>query len=316
MKHFLFICSQLILLLPANFCSAQIDSALGIHTIDSCFDEKNCWNIQLDSSAGNIWQIGNTTKPFFGALIHPPNGIMTDTINSYPVNNHSYFYLRVPFYGNSILGFWHKYQMDTLSEVGYIDYSVDTGATWYNVIDLTGFDGISEFNVENMYSQNDVTALGIPGFTGTHNDWIFTRIQWIICIPVLAPFTCEDTLLLRFHFISDSVNTNKDGWIIDGIQTFLVDLGSGIDEINGAKNNLLISPNPSHDKISIAQFSANNHVLERVDIFDELGRKMITAPGTGHTQMEIDVHTLSPGVYFLRAKDSGGEIFNGKLLKE
>jgi hypothetical protein len=315
MKHLLFACSLVLVLLPVHFCFAQIDTVLGIHTVDSCFDEKNCWNIQLDSSANNIWQIGNTTKPFFGALIHPPNGLMTDTINSYPVNNHSYFYLRVPFFMDAILGFWHKYQMDTLTEVGYIDYSIDTGATWHNVIDPSGFGGVAEFNSENLYSPDD-TSLGIPGFTGTQSNWTFTRIQWIVCLPVLERFTCQDTLLLRFHFISDSVNTNKDGWIIDGIQTFYVDLGSGIDEIIRPENNLLISPNPAHDKISIAQFSANNHVLEQVEIFDEIGRKKLTACGGGHTQMEIDVHTLPPGMYFLHAADSGGDFFGGTLIKE
>ena len=46
------------------------------------------------NDSNNIWQIGNPNKPPLDTTPYPPNALLTDTIFSYPVNNHSVFEIR------------------------------------------------------------------------------------------------------------------------------------------------------------------------------------------------------------------------------
>ena len=43
----------------------------------------------------NIWQIGKPSKSLFSSALSSPNAIITDTSNTYPINNESYFYLKI-----------------------------------------------------------------------------------------------------------------------------------------------------------------------------------------------------------------------------
>ena len=60
---------------------------------DTIFD--NSVNVELDTSNSNIWQIGASQKIIFDSAATVPNAIVTDTINSYPVNNVSRFTIKI-----------------------------------------------------------------------------------------------------------------------------------------------------------------------------------------------------------------------------
>ncbi len=48
--------------------------------------------IQIDTSQqGNIWQIGRPQKILFNLAFSIPNAIVTDTLNTYPINDTSSF---------------------------------------------------------------------------------------------------------------------------------------------------------------------------------------------------------------------------------
>ena len=87
----------------------------------------------------NIWQVGNPTKSIFISALSLPNAIITDTINTYPVNNESYFYLK--FIRGGLSGYYftikHRYDTDYLIDGGTIELSFNNGINWYNIFDIT-----------------------------------------------------------------------------------------------------------------------------------------------------------------------------------
>ena len=59
-----------------------------------------------------------------------------------------------------------------------------------------------------------------------------------------------DTVMFKFTFISDSIENNKEGWMLDDI--YIDDFGdSSIDDFKWNNFNSFIFPNPSADFISI-----------------------------------------------------------------
>ena len=132
---------------------------------------------------------------------------------------------------------------------GYISVSYDYGETWYNIINdeswnyeiyPNSWDGA---NI-NLYNEDDVLYNGENGFSGNSEDWITTEFGWYY-MPVNPPgFTTmlEDTTIIRFNFISDSVETNKEGWMIDHIRLISYLLMGSVDDYQ--KVDFSISPNP------------------------------------------------------------------------
>lgn len=213
---------------------AQIDPYEGIANVDSCmFYSQNTHMLILDTSRNNIWQIGKPHKPFFYQALSLPYAIVTDTVSPYKVSNHSYFDLKIPGrYMDIIIGFKHKYQTDSGIDGGYIQISEDKGKNWVNIRNYNCL----QFNSENLYTTKDSLQGGEPGFSGQSNEWINTRFQIIWMMPVKTDWI--DTVMFRFSFISDSIQTNKDGWLIDDILVSVADLGSGFSEIELNQNKL------------------------------------------------------------------------------
>jgi hypothetical protein len=231
------------------------------------FENDNAF-ISLDTIQNNIWQIGEPQKNIFNAAYSPSRAILTDTIQSYSINNHSYFQVMVtqqnlpfPIFPLSIfLEFKHKINSDSLKDGGYITVSYDKGATWENVINSNPpFFGF--YMNTNIYSQNDSLINGQVGFSGTDTTWKTTNIGWpLMGVKSSAQY---DTILFRFNFISDSIQTNKDGWMIDDIRLY----GVFYSEIE--KKYLLPSqafPNPCNQEICFTTNAQSSH--QRLSIYN------------------------------------------------
>jgi len=82
-----------------------------------------------DSTNTALWEIGNTYKYFFSDT-DTVRGIMTDTLNEYPLNANSWFTIGFFQQSNVIISFWHKYQTNAGKDGGIVEFSVDSGNTW------------------------------------------------------------------------------------------------------------------------------------------------------------------------------------------
>lgn len=293
---------------------------------DSSTIENNSSFIHIDTSSGNDWQIGLSQKMFFGTAYSTPYAIMTDTLLPYTVNNSSTFiveftdsYLQL---GDAYIGFWHKYETDSLKDGGYVEISVDSGASWQNVSTCWSA-GMIIPNQINFYSNSDTILGNIPAFTGTKNNWEYSaiKLQWLI--PVLMPHPSDDNtrgiydcykVMFRFVFKSDNIQTNKAGWIIDDIALRIYDIGGGIHENDLANFNVHVYPNPVKENGVVQVISKNNDSGFIITIYNTVGQLITSSKIDKNNQYIIKSNNLESGMYFYSVKSKEGIVKSGKLL--
>lgn len=299
----------LLLASAAGTTLAQIEPFNGIHDVDSCRFETPCQLAIPDTTAGNIWQRGAPQKTVFYQSYSLPNAMVTDTLNTYPTNANGSFDLRFPlqdyYYGmDIIIGFRHKYHTDSLTDGGFIETSYDLGNTWGNLL----YDQNIEWLLsENMYTTQDTLKGGIPGFSGTSNDWIHTQLELIYMIPVKWPF---DTLLVRFHFISDSTDTGKDGWMIDNILTSFAELPGAVKRHD--LSIVSVTPNPLTE---FSTFRFENTAREKVTI-ELINSAGITVRSysTRENNLVVEKGKMPKGLYLIKLINGFQVTGTGKLL--
>ncbi len=279
--------------------------------------------LEIDTSNNNIWKIGIPSKTSFDSAYSPTNGILTDTLNPYPVNNHSYFDIvltqgeaPIPEVGFSLfINFKHKFDTDTLRDGGFITVSFDHGQTWSNAIDIfdpqwtyyDAYPGNGWYN-ENIYTTTDSLVDNNYGYSGYSGGWINTTIAWHY-IPVKKQTTPDEyQQIVRFNFISDSIDTNKDGWLIDDIKLFSIDLGSFTNP-KSQTNDIIIFPNPMQDYAIIK----SEHVISSFSIHS-LNGQIIKAWNPNQNQITIHKSGLKEGVYLIQVKTNNGIYSTKKLI--
>lgn len=238
--------------------------------------------IYIDTSqTNNIWQLGAPSKSIFDSAYSSPLVLATDTLNTYSNNNISSFSFIIWTDCNvSGIDFWHRINADS-TDGGIVEYSIDGGTTWNNIIN-------SSYSVWNFYLSSDTIASNSnkAGFTGT-SGWVRSSF-W-------GP-TLNNIIEYRFTFTSDSINNNKDGWMIDdiSIQNGMV----GINELR-PRSDIHVFPNPTSNFITIQ--TENNIKFKSAEIKDVLGKTILTSNNT-----TIDLSKFEAGIYFVEiATDKG-----------
>ncbi|MFH0895818.1 MAG: T9SS type A sorting domain-containing protein [Bacteroidota bacterium] len=295
---------------------AQYLDTAGIWTVIDFESPSNY--IKIDTSSQNIWQIGHAQKTHFASSYSGQKAIVTDTINTYPTKNHSFFDL---FIGNFNMSGWYPYDIfidfkykidsDTLHDGGYITVSWDNGLTWTNIIDDTiaqqrGFGAYPGVENENLYSHADTLYNGEFGFSGFTAEWKRTFFTWygiIIKGPKTFP---PDTMILRFNFISDSIDNNRDGWLIDHIRLFSIDFPGNINEFFNSDNLVRISPNPASSFATITFLK--EYIKAEITVINMQGNQISKVETGPCKNLRFMRDNLPPGLYLFRIKlDNGSE---------
>lgn len=237
----------------------------------------------------NIWQIGHPNKLIFNTAYSNPNAIVTDTLGFYPTNDTSSFTIIhlaslgwVLNYPKVDIGGWYYVNSDTLTDYGYIDFSTDLGNTWYKADSSEG--SCSWGAVEEL-----------PTFTGNSNGWK----HFYYCLTPQSEFPIDqgDTILYRFTFISDSVQTNKEGLMFDDLH--FEDWAEGIEEFQN-DNLISIFPNPTSDRLTIER--ARYSDKPKIQIINYNGQVIVDDQNFIGTT--IDTQLLTNGIYLLMYSDS------------
>lgn len=279
-------------------------------------DTINPWVIDT-LNPNNIWQIGKPQKQSFDSSLSLPNAIITDTINTYPINNYSSFQinLKKPQWaisqgrGWSVvhLFFYHKYNTDSLSDGGYIDVSYDGGNTFNNII----FD--SNFSEHHLfiYKETDTIIGGIPAFCGNSGaNWVDTQLQlrW-----EEKDYYKVDSMIIRFNFKSDGTDTQKEGWIIDDI---FCEVRGYFPSSSNAKQNIPATeyyPNPVRHSLTLEL--SDKYYWQSVEIISLTGQiiETILQP---QSKQNIELHKFKPSIFILKATTSCGKVFSEKIIKQ
>lgn len=139
----------------------------------------NCNSVNIDSFAGDAWQIGNPQKSFFDSAYYGSNAIMTDTLDLYDTNKTAFF--QASFLNRSqiiALSFRQKYNFGSNGDGGYVAMSFDNGNRFVNVafIDTLDFPG-NESKKSGIYDKADTLASGIPAYQDS-TGWKRAKIEW------------------------------------------------------------------------------------------------------------------------------------------
>lgn len=271
--------------------------------------------VSIDTIGAQLWQIGNTGKPFF-ALGDTTRSIMTDTLNSYPVNANDWFTLSIPYYElNPIVYFKHKFQTTAGRDGGIVEFSFDGGTDWQNVLgdcNADSFVGGEGIHTDNFYGKNDTLANGEQAFSGTSNGWQVSGVQFFAGFPVkpknTSSCTPNDTILLRFRFVSDSVADTLDGWIISEVTVVQDYYGSKVNDV--VTSQLKVFPNPVNN--SIINFpELPNEQKRQIYIYNAVGKLIMERP----YQHRIDLRNNAAGLYFYRVSGND-ENYKGRIMIE
>lgn len=302
-----------VLLATISVCQGQITEPNGELLFEDTISQSPLGDwIFIPSPNENIWEYGIPSKSFFDGSLSGDKTLITDSTESYPTLVDDYFLLSIPssedFYSwpEGILSFYHKYQTDSLFDGGLIEISYDGGESWTNLVDDVNN---VESNFIGLYSDTDTIEGGIPAYTGSSDDWNYAEFHWIwVALLKSAIPEIEALPILKFRFISDENDSQKDGWMIDQIVFRGYDYSGGIDRSN--HKNIEIYPNPCSDFIYL-DFPQD---CERVNIYNIDG-KLITARESNGIK-QIDVSELSPGIYYYVVHDNENNLYSGKLVKE
>lgn len=292
---------QLLLLISLTFIAA---TTLG----QDCYDielylqfddtfEPSCVYIDTLSNPNNIWQIGTPQKANFTSAYSSPNAIVTDLVDPYPTNDTSVFIIQLiasgvgfGVYNSAILAGEYFVNSDSLTDYGKIEFSPDNGITWTDLLN----DTILMDSINNFYwSWGDPR----PILTGNSNGWQYFATN-LATYGNFFDVHYGDTILYRFTFISDSIQSDKDGLMFDNF--YFWDFGEGIES---PQNNNLISiyPNPSSDKLVVLQKSqpADKSAIQILNCSGQ-----VIYSDQHFTGAPVDTKLLSNGIYFLKYSDS------------
>ena len=206
--------------------------------------------------------------------------------------------------------------MDSLKDGGYVEISIDSGATWINVASpwSIGIQNVGQINFYNSY--NDTIQGNIPAFTGTHSNWEYSaiKLQWLFPAKQSSLDIFTPKVMFRFNFKSDNIQTNKAGWIIDDIVINIYDVGGGIHENELANFEVQIYPNPIKEKGIIQVVPKNNEHDFTINIYNALGQLITTSKMDKNNQYIINANDLTSGMYFYSVKSKDGAFKSGKLM--
>lgn len=275
-------------------------------------DTSQFFRLKIDtvSNPNNIWQIGEPQKTIFTSAYSIPNAIVTDTINPYPVNDTSRFVVK--HVSDWLGGFqWPhtvilagKYQVnsDTLNDFGMIEFSPDNGNTWIDLLTDTLY--LNQRCYE-WWSPK-------PTLTGNSPDWTDFYV-WVAGFGPVFNIQPGDTVQYRFSFISDSIQTNKDGLIYDDLH--FEDWAEGIKTIK-KQFDTKTYPNPTSGKVEILFLNENNEIFE-LTLFDSNGRSILIKRTTNKNSIELDLKNYDSGIYVYKLFNQGNKTMSiGKILKQ
>jgi hypothetical protein len=233
----------------------------------------------------NSWQVGKPSKTIFTAARSPINAIITDTLNPYPPNDTSVFILKIP--STNSIGYWvgeiqfyYQLNIDSGSQ-GIIEYLPDTGSTW-------------KILKSKPWYPNQDSAL----FLHSTSSWV----HYFIGQPVP---THNDSVMLRFTFISDSISSTKDGWIIDDFSIHYI-TSSVPDRYMNPRFSTY--PNPAKNVLHIVADDKINQII----IYNTLGQCVCEQDNKFANSTQVDISKFATGMYFVKING----IAAGNFLKE
>ncbi len=133
--------------------------------------------------------------------------------------------------------------------------------------------------------------------------------------PTGSYFTPEgDVVLKAFDFNSDFENYTNSSTFATVYMLFSaedLDIKTGVSEL-ADYNQMNIYPNPANDELYV---ELNKEINGLIEIYDVMGKKMISKKINNEIIHKIDLNSLPNGIHFVKVIDEGKVYSIGKVVK-
>lgn len=271
-------------------------SAQGIKIVCNDFEDTSS-TVFIDSNS--IWQKGQPSTSVFNDSYQGMSSMVTNLDSNYLNNDTSDFYLYfspVPnylgFYQPVQIEFYHRFEL-SIFDRGEIHMSMDGGQVWHDVLSSDLNANLSEYyKNEHVYLSSGDTVFDSLSISGDSTGWIHSKFAKEIQQIIDTSSNFNDSIILRFRLVSDSVQTDE-GWQIDSL---CVSVGyiTGIEE--KSEQSFALYPNPSDGQFTI---DLNDTVQSNVFIRNVHGQLIFNQRAL--SKLELN---LSAGLYFVTVENS------------
>ncbi|MFO7657587.1 MAG: T9SS type A sorting domain-containing protein [Bacteroidales bacterium] len=294
------------ILLSISICNAQELLYMGWPQSTISFEDTAEFKyIKTDTS--KIWHIMEPNKQilFLPSSDFNKHAIVSDTNRYYKNNIYSSFQFKLIYgYGDFYqISFSHKYDFEKTKDGGIIETSYDNGITWQNLL----FDTIIQDNldfVQNLYSSEDtiMSYNNLPGFTGLQEEFIRTTFV----------FTANEesrgnTFLLRFTIVTDSVDDQNEGWMLDDF--WFGGINVGVVSYDN-RERIDFYPNPVK---SVLEIKSEDLKITEVKVISLSGKKLMEK--SGYDIKTIDMTGIHSGMYLVICKMDNDILRTFKIQK-
>jgi hypothetical protein len=262
------------------------------------------------SQVNNIWQYAKVNKPGFAQL--NSIALTTDSIADYPINDTSSFIFKIQFVSfpsqmysqlHSLgITLHHKFETDSAKDGLQLEFYNEFYHKWELASQMSGSYFWLVKNSDSTYKWDDDLL------TGTALQFHNSRLAY----GEPGVKASVDSLLLRFTFVSDSIDNHKAGWLIDSI---MIEANyfrfGGFNECKLAQNDYLAYYDGS--QIIINSLLAENRKSD-FSLFDMMGRELlIDEVHFGINSISVD--SLPTGYYIVKVKNQAG-VYTKKIFIE
>jgi hypothetical protein len=280
-------------------------------------NDPNVWFF-IHNDTNNIWQIGKPNKPPLDTTFYQPNALITDTINPYSVNNHSVFELRAkkpiswPYlcWSRMDLSFAYIADVDSARDGLYIEVSYNDSGTWTNIINDTFADIVGSAAFNNF--PDDTLCNGEWGISHLHQSipaWFsYFEVGWEWYEQNGTQFLV-DSVAFRFHFVSDSINSGKQGIEIMAIHLSVRHM-CGVSIEDNTMGNTILYPNPV---VFSSIINLNKYDKYEIRVFDITGRTMLFDCFSGN-EYKIGQNVFLSGYYYYIITSSNSLKIQGSFI--
>jgi hypothetical protein len=261
------------------------------------------------SFSNNVWQIGNVQKAGFNGALSGTHALQTDTLNPYPINNESAAVLYLDSnhsWGSNHVSvtFWHFYDTDSLLDSCKLQFTPDSGKTWLEA--TPGNFGFTVYYSGSLNGYQTWPQTDTLWWSGQSGGWRKESLCFVI--HIVKGIQIPRIYGVRFLFQSDSIQTNKPGWMVDNIQIRDPQVIGDLTET--ANREAALYPNPSRNGIFRVDYP-HSFVRGTIALYNSYGQRVRQMP----LAETIDISTLSKGMYYYRILfEDTQQSFSGTLI--
>jgi len=246
----------------------------------------------------NLWFIAKPQKDILFIPSTLPllgeKAIISDTNLYYGKNLRSSFHFK--FYLESSFNYSifarYKFDFDKNKDGGIIETSYDNGETWTNILFDDRIVNSNDFRLYGIFYDKKDTIISYnnqPGFTGLCSGMEHFEIYFEYWEPI------NDTIILRFTFSSDSIDSHNEGWLLDDIR-FDKSWDCKINDPASTSPDIKIFPNPAS---GIIYLISESEEIDQIQILSLTGTILYQE----YKKDMIKINHLNPGIYFMKVNN-------------